>query len=102
MPQGHDIAENGKIACEKALAAREMGQPFDLILMDMQMPVMNGTQAVEQLRQADYVGPIIALTANAMVGDRETCIQAGCDDYLSKPINREEFLATVHQHAGVV
>ena len=75
------IAEDGNEAVQKALT-----QEFDLILMDMMMPNMNGYEATEQLRKEEITTPIIALTANAMKGDDKKCIEAGCDDYLSKPI----------------
>ena len=61
-------AENGQLACEKALAAMQEGKPFDMILMDMQMPVMEGYEATQRLRAAGYVRPIVALTAHATVG----------------------------------
>jgi len=89
------LAENGQIAYDKALTARDRGEPFDVILMDMQMPVMDGYTATQRLRDADYSGPIIALTAHAMEGDGAKCRGAGCDDYLTKPIHREKFLATI-------
>jgi len=94
------LAENGRIACEKALAACDAGSPFGLILMDMQMPVMDGYEATRQLRQTGYNRPIVALTAHAMAGDDEKCRQAGCDDYLTKPIDRATFLALVARYAN--
>jgi CheY-like chemotaxis protein len=81
-----DMAANGQIACEKALAALAEAKPFDLILMDVQMPVMDGYSATLNLRGKGYRGPIIALTANAMERDRNKCLTAGCNDFVTKPI----------------
>ena len=93
------VADNGQTACELALAARDGGNPFDVILMDMQMPVMDGYVATATLRRADYPGPIIALTAHAMKEDRERCLNVGCDDYMAKPIDRDRLISLVARYA---
>lgn len=86
------VVENGLQAFE---ATRQ--QKFDLILMDMQMPVMNGFEATQKIRELiDYKDtPIIALTAFAMKGDRERCLEAGATDYIPKPIDSQEFIEKV-------
>ncbi len=92
------VAENGQIAREKALAAQDAGEPFDVILMDIQMPVMDGHTATRKLREDGYTGPIVALTANAMAGDEEKCRLAGCDGYATKPIDRPSLFAEIARH----
>lgn len=88
-----EIAENGKIALEYVL-----NKNYDLIFMDYQMPVLNGIEATKILRSWKYEVPIIALTANAMKGDREKFIEAGMNDYLSKPFKRSELQQLINQY----
>lgn len=87
-----DLADNGARAVENALIAEASGRPYDLILMDVQMPEMDGHEATAALRAAGYAGPILALTAHAMAGDRDRCLEAGCNDYLTKPIDRAKLI----------
>ena len=94
------LAENGRVACNEALAACDRGEPFDVILMDMQMPVMDGYEATLELRAEGYTGPIVALTAHAMKHDEQKCLDAGCDSYLAKPIERQRLLAIVADSAA--
>jgi len=89
------IVENGQLAVEAATTAASEGSAYDAILTDMQMPVMDGYAAVKKLRESGYQGIIIALTANAMVGDRQKCVAAGCDDFATKPIRRKPLIQLV-------
>jgi PAS domain S-box-containing protein len=88
-------ADNGRIACKKVMDAIAAGKPFDVVLMDMQMPELDGYGAAAKLRGQGYKGPIIALTAHAMSHDREKCLRAGCSDYLSKPIEKVALLNAI-------
>ncbi|HEY3965085.1 MAG TPA: ATP-binding protein [Planctomycetaceae bacterium] len=94
------IAENGRIACDQALAAKAQGDPFHVVLMDMQMPVLDGYRATAELRERGYEHPVIALTAHSMSTDRLKCLDAGCNTYLTKPIDRLQFLTTVRRWCG--
>jgi CheY-like chemotaxis protein len=91
------VANNGQEAV--AAVAR---QPFDLVLMDIQMPEMNGLEATQAIRRWERPQglhlPIVALTAHALQGDRERCLEAGMDGYVSKPIRREELYQVLAAH----
>jgi CheY-like chemotaxis protein len=94
---GHrvDVVPNGRLALEKLAAA-----PYDVVLMDVQMPEMDGlmtTAEIRKLPQPAANTPIIAMTANAMTGDRERCLEAGMDGFLSKPFNPAEMLQMIQQ-----
>ena len=93
-----EVADNGLVACRMAERSKAEQAPYDLILMDMQMPEMNGYEATRWLREHGWEGPILALTAHAMVGDREKCLEAGCSDYVTKPILAARLRALLARH----
>ena len=101
--RGHavTVVGNGR----EALAALE-AQGFDLVLMDIQMPEMDGFEATAAIREREKVSarhiPIIAMTAHAMSGDRDRCLAAGMDGYVSKPIRAKDLFDEIAAHARVV
>lgn len=91
-------ANDGRAACEAALAAMQSGDSFDLILMDMEMPVLNGYDACQELRAAGYRGPIVAVTAHDGPEHRNRCLAVGCDDCLFKPFSSPQMLELVARY----
>ncbi len=87
------VVENGQLALDLIEASQREGRQFDLLVTDMQMPVMDGYTLARSLRKLGLRIPIVALTAHAMAEDRQKCLDAGCDDYLSKPIDRARLIA---------
>jgi two-component system sensor histidine kinase/response regulator len=94
------IAANGKDAVDQVAA-----RPFDLVLMDVQMPEMDGYEATQAIRLREQGArrhlPIVALTAHAMVGDREKCLQAGMDGYVTKPVQPPVLFAAMAEALGM-
>ncbi|MCP3961779.1 MAG: response regulator [bacterium] len=88
------VAEDGRRALELALAA-EGERPFDLVLMDIQMPVLDGYEATRRLRAEGFRKPILALTAHAMASHHEQSLEAGCDGHLTKPIDRDQLINAI-------
>jgi len=91
------LATDGSQGVEILKESYERREPFDVVLMDMQMPVMDGYSATAEIRRCGYDVPIVALTANAMSEDREKCLKAGCTDFLSKPLDKSKLLATLNR-----
>jgi PAS domain S-box-containing protein len=91
-----DVADNGLEGVSKANEKN-----YDLILMDIQMPIMDGFEAIQLLRSKGYRGHVVALTAHGMKGDRERCLEQGFDDYLCKPISRQSLVECVSKNLNV-
>ena len=95
--KGHSVVEARD---GREVVAAAMSEGFELILMDIQMPVMNGLDATRLIKQYDGSVKIIALTAKAMAGDRELIVSAGCDGYIEKPIDPLNFIGQVEGFLG--
>jgi two-component system CheB/CheR fusion protein len=95
------VVGNGQEAIDAVEAADRLGQPFDAVVMDMQMPILDGFEASRRLRVGGYKGPIVAVTAYAMSQDREDCLQMGCDDFETKPIEWDRFLSKLAKFLAV-
>jgi PAS domain S-box-containing protein len=96
---GRPTAVTDGEAAVEAIAEAEKTDPFDAMILDIQMPGIDGYETTRRLRAKGFRKPIIALTAGAMLGDREKCLRAGCDDYLTKPIDRRALVERVVHHA---
>jgi CheY-like chemotaxis protein len=92
------VAENGQVAVDLASSAQHTGSSFDVILMDIQMPVMDGYDATRQLRKVGYTNPIIALTANTTTENRQKCLDSGCNDFMTKPFDLSTLVTAVAKH----
>ncbi|MEJ5342608.1 MAG: ATP-binding protein [Thermogutta sp.] len=92
-------AETGRDAVRKALENHVEGKPFDCILLDINLPDLEGYQVVRLLRESGYIAPVIALTAGTEPGERERCFMAGCDDFATKPLDRCTLLKLVAKYA---
>ncbi len=95
-----DVADDGQQAYRLARASQAAGRPYDLILMDVQMPVLDGLAAAQLLRHEGWQGPIVALTGQAQPEDRQRCLDAGCSEYLAKPVSRRDLLQVLSRYVA--
>jgi CheY-like chemotaxis protein/HPt (histidine-containing phosphotransfer) domain-containing protein len=91
-------AVHGEDAVQQVKQARDENRPFDIVLMDIRMPVMDGLEATQTLRQEGFTQPILAVTASAMRDERDRALRAGCNDYLTKPVNPEQLRHLLAKH----
>jgi len=94
---GVDVAEDGKQAIDRVVSS---SNPYDLVLMDVQMPVMDGYEATAELRRRGFSNPIIAITAYALARDLKRCLEAGCNDFVTKPLVPGQLLGTLERWLG--
>jgi signal transduction histidine kinase/ActR/RegA family two-component response regulator len=95
-----ELAENGVQARDLAREALAKGEPFAVVLMDMEMPEMDGLTATRELRTGGYALPIVALTAHALASEHDKARDAGCDDILTKPVDKAKLIATAAKYAA--
>jgi signal transduction histidine kinase/ActR/RegA family two-component response regulator len=95
-----EVCSDGNVALERALTSLRAGRSYDLILLDIQIPGIDGFDVARRLRAENYRGPIVAITAHAREGDRQRCIDAGCDDYLAKPVDRGRLIEACREWIG--
>ena len=93
--------KNGKEALDFIFAVENLNNPPKVVLLDIQMPIIDGYTAASTLRAKGYSKPILAVTAHAMKDEKERCIKAGCDDHISKPVDMNSLIKTVAKHADI-
>lgn len=90
-----DVAANGVEAASLVLVARDQGDPFDLVLMDLDMPVMGGLEAAEAMRACGYIGALVAVSGTADLDAGDHCARAGFDDFVAKPATADELFGAI-------
>jgi CheY-like chemotaxis protein len=96
-----EVARNGAEAVQMALAAMKLQAPFDVVMMDLTMPVMDGVTATQTLRGAGYTGAIVAITGDTFAANREACLKLGFDDYELKPLESLSVERLLERHLGM-